>query len=252
MKVLIVEDEVAAASRLSKMLVRVAPKAEIVGVTESIESTVNWLKTHNEPNLILLDIHLADGSSFEIFKQVHVSSPIIFITAYDEYALQAFKLKSIDYLLKPIKHDELANAILKYTDIFETKIAVDYSQLLKLFSGNLNTTYRQRFLVNYADKLRAVEVCDVAYFVAQEKGVFLVTSDGKNFAIDSTLERLEREVDSNFFFRINRKFLIQFKSIKAMHSYSKSRVKLELIPNSLIEAIVSSERASEFKQWLNR
>jgi DNA-binding LytR/AlgR family response regulator len=252
MRVLIVEDETAAASRLRKMVAEVAPDAQILEVTDSISSTVKWLKGNPAPDLILLDIHLADGPSFKIFEEIEVSTPVIFTTAFDQYAIQAFKVNSIDYLLKPIKREELEHSFAKYRGLFGGKILPNYNELLKALAEQAKPQTRQRFLVNYADKLRAIEVPEIAYFMAHEKGVFLTTLEGKNYAIDITLEKLENELDSLSFFRINRKFIICIKAIAAMHTYSKSRVKLDLKPDAKTEVIVSSDRAGEFKRWLDR
>lgn len=252
MRVLIVEDEIAAANRLRKMVAEVAPDAQILEVTDSISSTVKWLKANPSPDLILLDIHLADGPSFKIFEEIEVSAPVIFTTAFDQYAIQAFKVNSIDYLLKPIKKEELEKSFAKYRGLFGGKILPNYNELLKVIAEQTKPQYRQRFLVNYADKLRAIEVPEIAYFMAHEKGVFLTTHEGKSYAVDSTLEKLENELDPSCYFRINRKFIICIKAIGAMHTYSKSRVKLDLKPDAKTDVIVSSERAGEFKRWLDR
>lgn len=252
MRVLIVEDEIAAATRLRKMVAEVAPDAQILDVTDSISSTVKWLKGNPAPDLILLDIHLADGPSFKIFEEIEVSAPVIFTTAFDQYAIQAFKVNSIDYLLKPIKREELEQSFVKYRGLFGGKILPNYNELLKAIAEQTKPQYRQRFLVNYADKLKAVDISEIAYFMAHEKGVFLTNHEGKSYAIDTTLEKLENDLDPSTFFRINRKFIIGIKAIGAMHTYSKSRVKLDLKPDAKTEVIVSSDRAGEFKRWLDR
>jgi DNA-binding LytR/AlgR family response regulator len=247
---LIVEDEVAAANRLAKMLKEVGPQIHLLSVCDSIESTVKWLKTNPEPDLIFLDIHLADGSSFKIFQQVSVKCPIIFTTAFDQYALQAFKVNSIDYLLKPIKREELAFSIKKY---LETQHApLDFLSLINEIKKQKEPHYQQRFVVHYADKLKSIDVADIAYFMALEKSVFLVSKQGPCYAIDYTIEKLDSVLDPNNFYRINRKFIVNINTISAMHFYSKSRVKLDLVPAPDSDVIVSTERASGFKEWLNR
>jgi DNA-binding LytR/AlgR family response regulator len=251
MNVLIVEDEIAAARRLEKMMAAIEPTSQILSITDSISSTVEWLKNNNEPELILMDIHLADGSSFKIFDQVKIKCPIIFTTAYDQYAIQAFKVNSIDYLLKPIKEDELANSLKKYKEHRTEKSSIDFEKFLSALRKP-EQNYQLRFVVQFADKLKSVEVNTIAYFFALEKSVFLVTEDGHRYAIDYTLEKLDEVLNPKVFYRINRKFIVNFSAIKGMFTYSKSRVKIELLPNPETEVIVSSERASGFKEWLNQ
>jgi len=249
-KALVVEDEFAAANRLVKMIQEVDSTINIVKITDSIESTVKWLKENPEPDLIFLDIHLADGSSFKIFEKVSIKCPIIFTTAYDQYAIQAFKVNSIDYLLKPIKKEELAFSISKFKQ--SKTSSIDIVTLIEEIKKQQQPTWHQRFVVQYADKLKSIDINEVAYFVAQEKSVFLVSKQGPCYAIDYTLEKLESILDPNLFFRINRKFIVSFGSISTMHFYSKSRVKIDLSPKPDADAIVSTERAAGFKEWLNR
>ncbi|NOU19964.1 MAG: response regulator transcription factor [Bacteroidales bacterium] len=251
MNVLIVEDEIAAARRLAKMMVAIEPTSQILSITDSISSTVEWIKNNKEPELILMDIHLADGSSFKIFDQIKIKCPIIFTTAYDQYAIQAFKVNSIDYLLKPIKEDELANSLKKYKEHRTEKSSIDFEKFLSTLRKS-EQNYQLRFVVQFADKLKSVEVNTIAYFFALEKSVFLVTEDGHRYAIDYTLEKLDEVLNPKIFYRINRKFIVNFSAIKGMFTYSKSRVKIELLPNPETEVIVSSERASGFKEWLNQ
>jgi len=251
MRVLIVEDEVAAARRLAKMLKSLEPDSEIESTTDSITTTVNWLRENNEPDLILMDIHLADGSSFKIFEKVRVKCPIIFTTAYDQYAIQAFKVNSIDYLLKPIKEEDLKQSLVKYRESSFQVASIDMERLMDALRKS-HKAYQERFIVQFADKLKSIEVNSIAYFVAMEKAVFLVSDDGHRYAIDYTIERLDEILNPKIFYRVNRKFIVNFTSIKGMYSYSKSRVKIDLFPNPETEVIVSSERASGFKDWLNQ
>lgn len=251
MKVLIVEDEIAAARRLAKMLNLIEPESELLAVTDSISSTVKWLKENHEPELILLDIHLADGSSFKIFDQVKIKCPIIFTTAYDQYAIQAFKVNSIDYLLKPIKQEDLVISLNKFKERSQISSNIDINKLIDELRKP-QPTYQQRFVVQYADKLKSIGTNTIAYFMAMEKAVFMTTNEGHRYAIDYTIERLDEVLDPKLFYRVNRKFIVNFSSIKGMYSYSKSRVKIDLIPNPEAEVIVSSDRAAGFKEWLNQ
>lgn len=250
MKILIIEDENAAARRLEKLLAEVAPEAAVLQRLDSVEASVLWLQGNPSPDLILLDIHLADGSSFEIFDHVTVTCPIIFTTAYDEFALQAFKVNAVDYLLKPIKTNELAAALDKYKRVFKAA-APDYSGLLDTLRKQEGPNYLRRMLIRFGNSIKLVDMADAAYFYTKDKITFLVTrSTGKRFPIDYPLDKLEGLLDPAVFFRINRQFIINVAAIKEMHPYSKSRVKVELEPSTDLETIVSTERSAEFKKWL--
>ncbi len=254
MKILLIEDENAAARRLEKLLGEVAPDASVVGRLDSVEAAIGWFQTNAQPDLILLDIHLADGSSFEIFEHVKVKSPVIFTTAFDEYALKAFKVNAVDYLLKPIKINELAEAIDKYRRVFQpTAPTADYSGLLQtLRQQEGGQFYLRRMLIRFSNSFRLVDMSDAAYFYTKDKITFLVTrSTAKRFPVDYPLDKLETLLDPAVFFRINRQFIINVAAIREMHPYSKSRVKVDLEPpTSDLETIVSTERSSEFKKWL--
>ncbi len=254
MKVVIIEDEAFAALRLKKMIQDYNPDIRILAELESVAGSVKWFKSNPEPDLIFLDIHLEDDLCFAIFEQVNISSPVIFTTAFDEYAIKAFKLKSIDYLLKPIVHEELAAALKKYEQF--SGLHHNSTDLQSLY--NLLTTtekkYRERFSISVGTKIKMVEVTDVAYFFVMDKGVYLRTMQGCTYNIEYTLDKLEEMMSPTSFFRINRKYLINVASIVNMVVYSRSRVKLELKPKAddEFETIVSIDRSSEFKKWLNQ
>ncbi len=248
MKVLIIEDEQPAAKRLTKLLKGSQPDAEVLEVLDSVEDSVTWFQSHSEPDLVFMDIQLADGQSFEIFEQCSFESPVIFTTAYDEYALKAFKVNSLDYLLKPIDPEELKAAL----DKFDRKLASGVSsKLLKELRQQLQPSYKERFLIKIGDQLKYIPVRDVAYFQAKEGGVFLHTEMGKRLLIDHKLEDLEQLLDPAAFLRINRAFVIQLKSVQKIHSYFNSRYKLELNPATKEEVIVSRDRSKNFKKWLD-
>jgi len=249
MKVLIIEDEQATAKRLGKLLQEIEPGIDVIEILDSIEACVKWFKSNKQPDLIFQDIHLADGSSFEIFNQVDVKAPIIFVTAYDQYAIQAFKVNSVDYLLKPVKKTDLADALKKFKEFHSDKKepGFDYSALTKLI---LKENYQKRFLVRYGEKIKAVEVEKIAYFFTQEGNLFFKTFDNHQYPLEFSLDKLEPMLDSSQFYRINRQFIINYKAIKEMYSYSKSRVKILLNPPCEIETISSTDRSGEFKQWL--
>lgn len=252
MHILIVEDENAAARRLEKLLHEVLTDELKVDRTDSIESTLTWLQEQPSPDLILLDIHLADGSSFEIFEHTDVVCPVVFTTAYDEYAIQAFKHNTVDYLLKPIKVNELKAAIEKYNKRFRPA-PTDYTALLDSMKQQDNTNkYLRRLLIRFSNSYKLVDIKDVSYFYTKDKITFVVIrSTGKKYPLDQPLEKLEGQLDPEIFFRINRQFIIHLTSIKELHTYSKSRIKVDLDPVSPQDIIVSTERAAEFKRWLS-
>lgn len=252
MKILLIEDENAAARRLEKLVAEIVPDAEILGPLDSVEAAVEWFSQHPQPNLILLDIHLADGSSFEIFQHVKVTAPIIFTTAYDEYALRAFKENTLDYLLKPIKVNELQDAIEKYKRVYLSQPATDYSKISDdMLRQGAGASHIRRMLIRFSNSFKLIDMSDVAYFYTKDKITFLVSrSTGKRFPADYPLDKLENMLDPEVFFRINRQFILNVAAIKEMHPYSKSRVKVDLEPPIDLETIVSTERSAEFKRWL--
>jgi len=250
--VLIVEDEMPSARKLKAMLEIVAPDFNVISILDSVAETVDFL-SENEVQLIFLDIHLADGNSFEIFKKTAVKTPIIFTTAFDQYAIQAFDQNSIGYLLKPFGIEKLKVAIKKFREQSNQPdtAPIDYQLLGKMIAQQQNTPeYRERFLIHYRDKIKTVAVDDVAYCFAENRGVFICLHEGRIYDINLTLEQLSEELNPRHFFRANRKFLVSIKAIKEAHLYSKSKLKLELIPPTESEVIISSEKAAKFKKWL--
>ena len=244
MNAIIIEDEYLAAAELERLLGEVAPEITILTKLDSVSESVKWLKK-NKADVIFMDIHLGDGQSFDIFEQVEVTAPVIFITAYDEYALKAFKYQGIDYILKPFDKEELQQALNKLESLSPTNTPFPVASL---------TVYQERFLVTVGMKMKSVTVGDVAYFMADGKYLVLFTRDGQNYILDQTISGIETKLNPAQFFKINRKFIISYNSIKEMVKYSNSRIKIVLIPvpPAGIEAIVSSERIQEFKQWLNQ
>ncbi len=246
MKTLIIEDEVAAVRRLSKLILDIDSSIQILDDLDSIEQSLNWLKNNPMPDLIFMDIHLADGASFEIFNHFEINKPIIFTTAYNQYAIQAFKVNTIDYLLKPIKKAELETALNKYRKWSRSQ-AFDYRALAKEMNRD---EYNKRFLIRFGQQIRVVEMRDCAYFYTQDKVTFLVNKKGKRYPIDYSLEKLEEMTDPHGFFRINRQFLVNIEAINEMYAYSKSRVKIDLEPPCDLDTVVSTERSPHFKKWL--
>jgi DNA-binding LytR/AlgR family response regulator len=250
-KVLIIEDEVAASKRLQKMLAELMPDATVISVLVSIANAINWFNDNKQPDLVFADIHLADGSSFEIFKQVKIDCPVIFITAYDQYALQAFKHNSIHYLLKPVKKEELQEAIEKFrkTHAGKSHNTIDFEKMLSVFKQPV-ANYKERFIIRFGEHIKTIETQDIAYFYTENKANYAVMKDGKRYPVDHNLDELEQLINPKSFFRINRQFIISYNSITEMVSYSKSRVLIKLNPLSKLETIVSTERSAAFKSWL--
>lgn len=246
MKILIIEDESAAARRLQRILKEILPKAEIIENFETISSVVGWIKVNGQPDLMLMDIHLADGSCFEIFKQINISSPVIFITAYDQYALQAFKVNSIDYLLKPVKKEELELSIKKWE---KAHTEVDFTSLVEQMLLK-NKEKPLRFVVKYGQYIKAIDTEEIAIFYAEEKTINLITFNKEIFPIDFSLDKLNEMLDSNKFFRISRSVIINYKAIGQMFSHLKGKIKIQPVINCNIETFVSSDRAHDFKLWL--
>lgn len=251
LNVLIIEDEEPAAKRLQKMLLDIVPEATVLENIVSVSSGLKWFRENPSPDLIISDIQLSDGLSFEIYKKIDLVCPVIFTTAYDQYAIEAFKVNSIDYLLKPIKKDELEKAVTKYKKINRTAVepVIDINKLLQSFSPT-GTEYKKRFVVRYGEHIKTINIEDVVYFYTEDKVNFMCTRDSRRFVIDFNLDTLESTLDPKTFFRINRQYIIGIHSIAEMLAYSKSRVLVKLNPAAKHETIVSTERSADFKHWL--
>lgn len=256
MKILLIEDEAPAARRLAKLLAEAEPTAQVLPAVDSIAGAVRWFQTQPPPDLLFCDIHLSDGLSFEIFQRTEVRCPVIFTTAYDEYALRAFRVNSIDYLLKPIDSEKLAESLAKYRRLKES-FGTGGSEGLQPVLENLLTNlrrpepaYRSRFLVAFRDRLVSVAVDEIAYFFSEQKITHLVTHGGKTYPIEPTLEEVEADLDPRRFFRLNRQVLACPAAITAVFTHFNGKLKLDLNPPYGDELFVSRERAGEFKRWL--
>ena len=250
MNVIIIEDEKPAARRLNRMLETQGVKVNIM--LHSVEEAVNWFNNNEHPDLIFLDIQLSDGLSFEIFDKVEVKSAIIFTTAYDEYALQAFKLNSIDYLLKPIDDEELITAVNKYNGLKEStqNIQINFDDIKKLLVNPIEREYKKRFSIKVGQHLKLVTVDEIECFYSENKGTYAYTNNGRSHLLDITLEGLESELSPQKFFRISRKFYINIDAIKDIIDYTNSRLQIKLNNFNEQEIIVSRERVKDFKDWL--
>jgi DNA-binding LytR/AlgR family response regulator len=250
MKVLIIEDERPASQKLIRLLKEIDSEIEIIDVLQSIEQAVNWFSENPSTELIFMDVQLEDGLCFDIFENCKIETPVIFTTAYDEYALKAFKVNSIDYLLKPIVQDELKNAIEKFNSIYKSK--PDYSKLETVIK-QLQTKKKERFLIKIGEHYKSIPVSTVNCFYINERCTFLFTDAAKNYPLDYSLDKIEQLIDSKLFFRINRDCIVNFYAIRDMISYSSSRLKIILADWTEKEEItVSRERVSDFKKWIDR
>jgi DNA-binding LytR/AlgR family response regulator len=253
MTILIIEDEPQAAQRLETLVKELIPDAKIAAKIDSVKKSVQWFKSNPAPDLVLMDIQLADGISFQIFEQHPINSPVIFTTAYDAYALKAFKVNSIDYILKPVDKAELGAALKKLQSI--TGNESDTKQLLNNIEQAvqmLMKKYKTRFVIKVGEHLKTVEIENVRYFYSQDKATFCVTDDNRNFILDFTLEQLEEMLDPEVFFRINRKYFVRSAAIQDIISYTNSRLKLVLKGSQDTDIIVARERVQEFKEWLDK
>lgn len=259
MKVLIIEDEDLAVRKLQKTLQSVDSGAEVVGITDSISASVKWLQDNQAPDLILMDIELADGQSFEIFEKVEVNSTVIFTTSYDEYALKAFKVNSVDYLLKPVQKEDLEAALDKFRRMKHLLGAGDVQgnlnvdNLVKELQQRLQPReFRKRFLVKQGQKLVSIDIDDIAYFYSDGRVNFFKTADNRKFIVDYTMDELESMLDPDKYFRISRSFYVSIESVDQIHDYFGNRLLLNLLPAVDKESIVSREKVSDFKKWMGK
>lgn len=251
MKILILEDEPLAAKRMESLVRAVLPEAQILGKLESVRSAVKWFDNNPQPDLLFMDIQLADGLSFEIFQQTTVTASVIFTTAYDEYALKAFKVNSVDYLLKPIQEDELTAAIEKFKGQAEkTAHPEKMTKVLEALLSKQPVEWKIRFFLKHANRFEVVEVADVLYLFAEDKVVFLVAKDGRKYFVEETLDELEEKLNPKDFFRINRKYLGQISAIERIEPHFNGRLKISLHLRADNEIYVSREKAEAFKKWL--
>lgn len=249
-KILILEDEKLNSERIKRLILKIRPDAEIVGVLASVKNTVLWLSENKSPDLILMDVQLADGLSFEIFNLANVTSPIIFTTAYDEYAIKAFKYNSVDYLLKPIEKNELEAAIIKLENSLQQPDP-QQPKIEELLAYMQPKEYRKRFLLPYRDGYRKINVEDIAYFHSNLNISYVNLFNGEEVVIPQTLETLEQELDPKDFFRANRQYIIHINSIENVHNFFNGKLKLKIKGNKEQDIIVSRTKAASLKLWLD-
>ncbi|MCM8570729.1 LytTR family DNA-binding domain-containing protein [Gramella jeungdoensis] len=249
MKVIIIEDEKPAARRLQRMLSKLGIETQTM--LHSVAEAIKWFGSHDHPDLIFLDIQLSDGLSFEIFDQVETDSAIIFTTAYDEYALRAFKLNSIDYLLKPIDEEELEAAVRKFRNTQNPAEKINVKELRSLLNMPGIKTYKTRFTAQVGQHLKLVDISDIGCFYSENKSTYMHCHSGRNYPVEVPLEQLEDELDPEKFFRINRKCILNIDAIRDIVSYTNSRLEIKLNNFEEFQLIVSRERVKDFKNWLN-
>lgn len=250
MNVLIIEDEKPAARRLCRMLDDLG--VEVNQMLHSVEESISWFEKNEHPDLIFLDIQLSDGLSFEIFEHVNISSSIIFTTAYDEYALKAFKLNSIDYLLKPIDEDELKTAVDKYKSqqTNQNDVQFNFDDIRKLLINPIDRKFKKRFTIKVGQHLKIISIDDIECFFSENKATYIHTINNRNYLLDGALEQVQPELDPEKFFRVNRTYIVQINAIKDIVAYTNSRLKIILNSYSESEIIVSRERVKDFKNWI--
>lgn len=259
MRAYIIEDEPLGLNRLIKLLEEVDPKLQVIGHAETVKSAVWWLQNNAQPELIFMDIELADGQCFDIFKQVKIQAPVIFTTSYDEYALHAFKVNSLDYLLKPVRKEDLIRSLEKYAHLQshfgQQTLSVQLESLMADLQqrGRQPAPYRNRFLVKQGQRLLSIETQDIAWFTADGKIVLLMTWNGQRYLVDYTLDQLEKLLDPHLYYRANRSFIVHIKSISTIHPYFNGKLKLSIQPvPEEAEVVVSKEKSSHFKSWLGK
>lgn len=251
MNTIIIEDENLTAQRLEGMLKKYDPNINILAVLPSVADSVNWLRKNDAPDLVFMDIHLEDDLCFKIFELAPLMSPVIFTTAYDEYMIKAFKVNSIDYLLKPVNLIELIAALDKFKALRERFSKPDFDTLLQ-YIGQRTPEYKTRFMITVGNKIRSIETADVAYFYSDEKITFLVTRDSQHLPIDFSLDKLTALLDPGQFFRVSRQYLVGFGAISTVLTHFKGKLKIELTPKPRHEVFVSGDRMTDFKEWLGR
>jgi DNA-binding LytR/AlgR family response regulator len=255
-KIIIIEDEIPAANRLEKLILDCKPDAEILEILDTVEDAIEWFKNNDQPDLVFSDIQLADGISFEIYEQVEVKCPIIFTTAYDQYAIKAFELNSIDYLLKPFTKEQLEKSFEKLSKIDpspSTSVSsLDLTAIVQNALIGKGKSYKQRFLISKGDALIPLAASDVAYIFTEDKAVLIKAHDGKNYFLNNSLDEIEVQLDPSKFFRLNRQFITSMDAIGKISQYFNGKLKVDLKPNQEGEIIVSRAKTPVFKNWLEQ
>lgn len=249
-RTLIIEDESPAAARLEKMLLEIDPEIEILDKLDTVDAAVSWFENNTQPDLLMLDIQLADGLSFDIFRRVQVQSFVIFTTAFDEYAIKAFELNSIDYLLKPINRTRLEISLAKFRQLHKSKPQFDLEELIRTIEGK-KANFKKRFAISIGTKIKSVETSEISYFTSLEKSTFLGTFDGHEYPLEFSLDRLEEMLDPEWFFRISRQYIVNYKGIGKINILSKSRLEIS-VQGSKEPMLVSTAKTASFRKWIDK
>jgi two-component system LytT family response regulator len=254
MNVVIVEDEHLTAERISTLLRQIDPGIEILSIIDSVKQSVDWFKSNQKPDLVFMDIQLADGLSFDVFDKVKIEVPVIFITAFQEYAIKAFKVNSVDYLLKPVSEEDLRTALDKYKRYYNKELSIPSigGDLLQNIRDMISKPYKSRFMVRVGDHIKTVDVANILYFYSLQKGTYIHSSDKHNYVVDFTLGGLEELLDPLLFYRINRRYLITHKAISDVVTLSSSKLKVKLQHSEDDEIYISRDKVATFKEWLDR
>lgn len=250
MKVLLIEDEIPAVKRLIQLISELEPDWKIIGQLDEVSLAVEWFKTNPSPDLVFMDIQLADGFSFDIFDQVTLTCPVIFVTAFDQYAVNAFRVNGLDYILKPIQKPVFAESIERFKAL-SSKQSIDLAVLSQLFKEK-KAHFKERFLIKSGEELNFVRSNEIAYFLSEASYSFIITKSGNRYILDETMDQIESEIDPSLFFRINRKQIVCLDCISKINSYFNNRLKIELDPAEKQDSIVSRTRVKLFKEWLNQ
>ncbi len=251
MRVIIIEDEQLTALRLKGMLHKYDATITVLDILPSVVESIQWLRSNEAPDLIFMDIHLEDDLCFKIFELITLHVPVVFTTAYDEYMVKAFKVNSIDYLLKPINYEDLVAAINKFKVLQAQQIKPDLNTLLQ-YIGQREPQYKTRFMLTIGTKIKSIETSEIAYFYSDEKITFLVPREGQHIPIEFSLDKLSSLLDPKQFFRVNRQFIICFRAIRTVHNHFKGRLLLDIQPKFKEEVFVSGDRMTNFKEWLGK
>jgi two-component system LytT family response regulator len=253
MNVVIVEDEHLTAERISTLLRQIDPGIEILSIIDSVKQSVDWFKSNQKPDLVFMDIQLADGLSFDVFDKVKIEVPVIFITAFQEYAIKAFKVNSVDYLLKPVSEEDLRTALDKYKRYYNKELSIPSigGDLLQNIRDMISKPYKSRFMVRVGDHIKTVDVANILYFYSLQKGTYIHSSDKHNYVVDYTLGGLEELLDPLLFYRINRRYLITHKAISDVVTLSSSKLKVKLLHSEDDEIYISRDKVATFKEWLD-
>jgi len=251
MNVLILEDETLAGQKVAALLNEIDHSLNVLAILKSVESARDWFLNNDTPDLVISDIRLLDGLSFQLFEEIDYSNPVIFTTAYDQYAIKAFEVNSLDYLLKPIQKEKMEKALSKLNKTpASPNETVDYQEIVQMINARKDD-YKSRFMIRAGQKILAVPVDKISYFYSQNKLTYIVTIDGKKYPCDQTLEVVDVMVDPKLFFRANRKFIVKFEAISEIHPYFKGRMKIELTPMAEDDIVISADRTPDFKKWLD-